>query len=184
MLIKLSVSVFIGALLSVAVINPSNAQSTKPTYFVQTGSGFMPITGIDEFIEGDRFGRVGTLPFYIEGGLVLGHFSLGYYYGHDNEKASGTFRNFPKTGAVHIHGLRLGFRLFSMPNRVNPFLSIMYSQTNKLEVVPNGFGLNNTSFHLGFDTRLLNNLYLNSRVGYGSSLVEFGLRYGFVIGKH
>jgi hypothetical protein len=177
MLIKLFVSFFIGTLLSVVVINPSNAQSTKPTYFIQVGSGFIPITSIDEIVEGDKFGRVGALPFYFEGGLMLGHFSLGYYYGHDNERASGTFRNFPKTGPVHIHGLRLGFRLFSKPKRVNPFLAIMYSQTNKLEVVPNGFGLNNTSFHLGFDTRLLDKLHLNSRIGYGSSLVEFGLRY-------
>jgi hypothetical protein len=64
-----SVRFFIVLILSFIVLFESKAQSIEPTFFIQAGSGFIPITGVDEMIEGDRFGRVGTLHFYFEGGL-------------------------------------------------------------------------------------------------------------------
>jgi hypothetical protein len=154
---------------------PRNRQSIK------VGFGLVGLLAVDEYMQGERFERVASLPVSVAYHYRLGkRWSTEVYFGYEFEKFSGTLTRFEGPTHSIVAGLNLNYHPFARycPPWLDPFVGVSsyyYSsglrQDSKSVISP--------AFRVGSNFKISEKIGFATVLGVQVALLEFHFSYHF-----
>ncbi len=151
--------------------------SFEKVSFIKAGSGFIGLLYLDELASGDQFGREALPPVSASfEWRFKPRLSLGYYFGYEYEKLSGTTVGFEGPNHSIVTGVNMNFHFLRYQNLnwFDPYIGLsLYYYSFEL-LTRNGFS---PAYRIGSNFYINEKWGANLNIGVGAALIEFSVMY-------
>ncbi len=173
---------FIIIIAFLGVMSFSKAQEKKAfehVSLIKVGSGFIGLLYLDELASGDQFGREALPPVSASfEWRFKPRLSLGYYFGYEYEKLSGTTVGFEGPNHSIVTGVNMNFHILRYQNLkwFDPYLGLSFYYYSFELLTRNGFS---PAYRIGSNFYINEKWGANMNIGVGAALLELNMLYKF-----